>query len=291
MLNPFQYFAPETIEETIAVLVKYGSKAQIIAGGLDLIPRLRTNRITAEAVISIEKLSGITAVDTGPQGLRFGSMATLYALERSAFVQEMFPILYQSIHSITSVQTKHFGTLVGNICVGTPASDLTPVLLALDATLDIAGPAGHRTDTIEDFCVDYAKTSLRPGEFVTGVNIPAPKGNSGAGFTKLIRNHADIAKLNAAASLTLNKDHCAGVRIAVGAAGPIVFRAKDAERHMEGKEITPDLIQQAAELAAAAAKPISDFRSNADYRKRMSAVLVRRVLEAAISGPQNITAW
>lgn len=282
MLRPFDYFAPETIDETVGLLSDYGGKAHIIAGGLDLVPRLRVDRIKADAIINIEKLPGITSVETGDgNGLVFGSMATLYDLERSVFVQENYPILYEAIHSITSVQTKHIGTLVGNVCVGSPASDLTPVLLVLDAKLEITGPGGNRTESTEAFCVDYGKTSLQAGEFVTRVNIPLPKHHTGTGFTKLIRNHADIAKLNAAASITVANGQCSDVRIAVGAAAPVVFRAKEAEKHIEGRKLTPDLVEAAAEIAAGATRPISDFRSTAAYRKQVSKVIVKRVLETA----------
>lgn len=303
MLANFEYFEPRSAADAVQLLSKHAGRVQIVAGGLDLIPRMRVGRITADAVVNLANIPGLASMETSAEtGLKFGAMATLFDLERSAYVQENYPILYEAVHSITSVQTKHMGTLVGNICVSTPASDLTPVLLVLDASVDIMGPHGLRTERMEDFLPDYGKTSLKAGEYVAAVSIPAKgsagrkahkplfgigsapgkKAASGTGFIKLIRNHADIAKLNAAAAVTLEQGVCRDAKIAVGAAAPIVFRAKQAEQLLVGQTLDDSLIERAAQAASAEAKPIDDYRSTAEYRKATSAVLVRRVLKQAL---------
>jgi aerobic carbon-monoxide dehydrogenase medium subunit len=281
-MKPFEYFEPKTVEEASSLLYDGGKNSQILAGGIDLIPRIRKGTIKAERVINIQNIEGlehITADTNG--GVTFGAMAKLRSLEVSGIIQQKYPILYESIHQITSVQTKHMGTAVGNLCVATPASDVATSLFALGAQLKISGPAGDRTEAIERFYVGYRLTCLKQGEFVTGVILPEPSPGEGTGFINLVRTLADIAKLIVTASVVVQEGICREARIAIGAAGPTVFRAKGAEVSITGQKMTPDVLAQTAHTAAAETKPITDFRSTAEYRNDMTKVLIRRVLEQA----------
>jgi carbon-monoxide dehydrogenase medium subunit len=174
------------------------------------------------------------------------------------------------------------GTAVGNLCVATPASDVATALFALGAQLKIAGLKGERLEPIEKFYVDYRLTSLKRGEMVTGVVLPHPPPGTGAAFFNLVRTHADIAKISAAAAVLVQNGICREVRIAIGAAAPTVFRAVKAEKLLTGQKITPEVMNEAAETAAGETRPITDLRSTAGYRKEMAKVLVRRALEKAL---------
>ena len=282
-LKPFDYFEPGTVKEAVKLLSTHGEKAQVLAGGIDLIPRMRKGAIKADYLINIQNIPELEYIkDGGAKGLKFGAMARLHSLETSKEVQKSYPILYEAVHQITSVQTKYMGTAVGNICVGTPASDVATVLLALDAELMIAGVNGERTEPMPKFYVDYLRTSLKRGELVTGVLLPNPTNGMGTAFLNLVRTHADIAKISVAIAITVEKDICKEARIAIGSAAPTIFRATKAEAVLKGQKINSEAITKAAETAAGETKPITDLRSTAEYRKEMARVLVTRALEKAL---------
>ena len=282
-LKPFEYFEPSTVAEATKLLSNYGEKAQILAGGIDLIPRMQKDKIKTEYVVNIQKIPGLEYIEAeGKEGLKFGAMVRLHSLETSKIIRKNYPIFFESIHQIASVQTKYMGTAVGNLCVATPASDVATALFALGAELKIAGTKGERTEPIEKFYLDYLRTSLQRGEMVAGVFLPNPRPGIGAAFLNLVRTHADIAKISVAVALIVQDDICREARIAIGAAAPTVFRATKAEAALIGQKINPQVIVKAAETAAGETKPITDLRSTADYRKETAKVLVRRALEKAL---------
>lgn len=282
-MKPFEYSEPSTIAEATQLLSKYGEKAQILAGGIDLIPRIRKGKIKTEYVVNIQKIPGLEYIEpTGKKGLTFGAMARLYSMETSKTIQNNYPILYEAIHQIASPQTKYMGTAVGNICVATPASDVATALLALDAELTIAGVNGERTEPMEKFYVDYYRTSLQRGEMVTEVFLPSPPSGTCTAFLNLVRTHSDIAKVSVAAAIIVKDGVCREAKIAVGAAAPTVFRVTKAEAVLKDQKVNPQAINKAAETAAGETKPITDLRSTAGYRREMTRVLVRRALEKAL---------
>jgi len=282
-MKSFEYFEPRTIEEATQLLSNYGEKARILAGGIDLIPRMRKGEIETEYVVNIQKISGLEHIEPDEKGgIRFGAMVRLRSIEASKTIENKYPILYEAIHQITSVQTKYMGTAVGNLCVATPASDVATSLFALGAQLKITGAKGERIEPIEKFYVDYRLTSLKRGEMVTEVVLPNPPPGTGAAFLNLVRTHADIAKISVAAAIMVQNGICREARIAIGAAAPTVFRAAKAEALFIGQKITPEVINKAAEIAAGETKPITDLRSTVEYRRAMAKVLVRRALEKAL---------
>jgi carbon-monoxide dehydrogenase medium subunit len=190
------------------------------------------------------------------------------------------------------------GTAVGNLCVGTPASDVAPALYALGAIVRIAGagaartgPAGAGADgrraarkiPIEEFFIDVGKTAVGPHEVVTEVHVPrVPAGSAGA-FMKLSKTAEDIAKINAAVLVTVSEGRCVDVKIALGSVAPTPLRATEAEKLLTGTDLGTRVIAEAADVAAEAAAPISDVRSTAEYRKEMVRVLVRDGLAKAVA--------
>jgi carbon-monoxide dehydrogenase medium subunit len=281
-LPPFEYAEPTTVEESVALLSSHGEDARVLAGGVDLLPSMRSGALRASFLVNIKRVAGLDALAVDEAGsLAFGATTTLHALELSNDLRTRFPALYDAIHQITSVQTKCMGTAVGNLCVATPASDVGPALAALDAALIAAGPDGERSIPVADFYVDYRRTALGRGEFVTRVEIPAPAARLGMAFLNQVRTHGDIAKLTVTASLIVEDGVCRDARIALGSIAPTMFRAKAAEASLEGEEPRAELFIRAGELAAVDAAPVDDIRSTATYRNEMAAVLVRRALSRA----------
>jgi len=282
VLKPFEYFEPETLEAASEYLTSHGGKARVLAGGIDLIPRLRREKVEADGLVNIRNIPALDAVETGDAGLSFGAMVRLHFLETSKVVREDYTTLYSAIHQISSLQVKHMGTVVGNICVATPASDVATALIALGAELTIARAGGQRKEPLEKFYPDYGRTSLQIGEMVTDIHLPSPAPATGTAFLNLTRTRGDISKVSVAVSVTLDDGICSDARIAVGAVAPTVFRAVEVENLLKGRELSPDRIQKAGEAAAKEVHPITDLRSTADYRKQMTGVLVRRALEKAL---------
>jgi carbon-monoxide dehydrogenase medium subunit len=290
-VKPFEYFEPRTVREATELLSTFREKARILAGGIDLIPRMRKGEIETEFVVNIQKiprLEQIAAHERG--GITIGAMARLRSIELSNTIQNKYPILYEAIHQIASVQTKCMGTAVGNVCVATPASDVATALFVLGARLRISGAKGGRTEPIEKFYVDYHLTSLKRGEMVTEVVLPDPPPGTGTAFLNLLRTHTDIAKISVAAAMVMQNGTCREARIAIGAAAPTVFRAVKAEALLTGQKITAEVINKASETASEETRPITDLRSTAEYRRGMAKVLVRRVLEKALER-QSDKAW
>lgn len=278
-LKPFDYFEPVTVKEAVNLLFKFGKRAQILAGGIDLIPRMRQGKIQADYVINIQNIQDLAYIrKIGNRGLKFGAMSKLHDLELSRDIQETYPVLYKAIHQIASVQTKCMGTAVGNLCVATPASDVATALMSLDAELEIVGSESKRVEPIKNFYLGYLKTSLKKGEIVTGVSLPAPVAGSGTAYFNLVRTKADIAKVSVGIVLMMENGTCRDSRISLGAVAPTVFRAAKAEAALKGQKLNPDIIDKTAAIAAGETKPVTDVRSTDEYRKQVTQVLVRRAL-------------
>ena len=279
VLLPFDYSEPATLKEVVKEVD--GQKARVLAGGVDLVLKMRLRQILPEKVVSLQKVPGLDYVKVNGKGLQFGAMATLRQIENSQPVREKWPLLGEAISRIVSVQTKAMGTAVGNLCVSTPASDVAPALLAMNARLLVAGTGGEREIPIEEFFLDVGKTALKPHEIVASVLIPSIPAGSGSVFMKLSKTAEDIAKVNAAVLVTLSEGKCLEAKIALGSVAPTVLRAVRAEEALKGRKLDKETIAAAAAAAAEAASPISDVRSTALYRKEMVRVLVKDALERA----------
>jgi len=286
ILRPFEYFEPVTVSDAVRLLATYGDKSRILAGGIDLIPRMRKREINADYLINIQKIPGLDNIqEDGEAGLKFGALARLNSLENSKAVVKNYPSLFTAIHQISSIQTKYMGTAVGNLCVATPASDVATALLMLGAKLMVSGVSGERVIPIEQFFLENNRTSLKRDEMVTGVNIPHPAEGMRTAFLNLVRTHADIAKVSVAVGVILEDGFCKEARIAIGAAAPTVFRAVNSEKALAGQKLNSQMITRAAKIAAGETRPITDMRSTADYRKSMSELLVRKALEKTLEPP------
>lgn len=288
-LKKFEYFEPVAVAEAAQLLAEYGENARIMAGGIDLLPRMRSGSIVANYVINIANIPGLNEISyTEGGGFVFGAMAKLHDLDIYPKLKAKYPAIQAAIHQITSVQSKYMGTAVGNICLATPATDVGTALMAYDAELIIVGVKGERKVKICDFYLDYRKTCLAQDEFVTKVFIPEPAEGTGDAFLNRVRTHADIAKITVAVVVREENGVCTDAKIALGAAAPTVIRARGAEKLLIGKEITEQLIAEAADAAQRDASPISDFRSTAEYRLEMSRVLTQRALHKAFETARGI---
>lgn len=287
VLQPFEFLEPESIDEVLQLLSTHGDKAKVMAGGVDLVLKMRLREIQPQYVISLQKVGGLDYISGDKEnGLRIGALGTLREIELSAVVRNYYPLLYEAVHQIASIQVKVMGTAVGNLCVATPASDISPVLIVLGAEAKIVGDGIDKSAPIARLFVDVNKTVLEPQEVITEVFVPPVPTGTGCAFMKLGKTAEDIAKVNAAVRVTVTGNICNDVRIALGSVAPTPVRVTEAENIIKEEGVDEKAIDKAAKAAAEAVRPISDVRSTATYRKEMTRVLVKDALKKA-SGRVN----
>jgi CO/xanthine dehydrogenase FAD-binding subunit len=235
----------------------------------------------------VEDLKGLKITD---EGLSIGALVTHTQIMRSPIIQEMFPALVDAAHSIGAVQTRNLGTLGGNLVTGVPSMDSGPTLIALDALVNIIGSTGRRQLPLIDFFLGPRKTVLKPDELLAEIIIPRQNLGKPTHFLKFgLRKGQALALVNVAASIWIDWDKNVFVapRIALGAVAPKVIRAPKAEAYLEGRTVTPEAMAEAGRIASTDARPITDFRASAEYRRDLVAVLTKRALEAAYALGQS----
>jgi carbon-monoxide dehydrogenase medium subunit len=243
-------------------------------------------------VVSLGNLDGLKKMERMNDGaLEMGAMITLREIETSRLLEGDFDLIRQGAGSVSSVQVRNVATLGGNTCNASPAADTVPGLIASGAEVRILGPKGGRGLPLEEFFTGPGKTALQEGEILAGYKIPAPPRNScsGGAYKKYaIRGEVDIAIVGIASQLTLDQNfRIQDVRIVLGGVAPTPFRAKNAERVLAGCSPGGDLFSVAAKIAAEEAKPITDQRASAHYRKEMVRVWTRLNLEQALQNAQG----
>lgn len=282
-LRPFELLEPDSVAEAVRHLGAHEGGARVLAGGIDLIAKMRRWELAPECLVSIRRIPNLDRLAVNGEGeLEIGPLVSLRALELSEAVRQGRPVLHEAARQIASVQVKNMGTVVGNLCVATPASDIAVALYVLDARLILAGPDGERSVPIEEFFVPVATSVLRTDEIVTGVTVPPLSAGGATAFGKLAHTKACIAKVNVAVQVALEDGLCSKVRIALGAVGPTFIRARQAEAALAGRAPTSKLIVETGETATRESEPQSDLRASAGYRRRMVGVLVARALAEAV---------
>ncbi|HVL34099.1 MAG TPA: xanthine dehydrogenase family protein subunit M [Burkholderiales bacterium] len=277
-MRRFEYFEPQTLGEACALLGRYAGRAQALAGGTDLLVELKEQLRRAECVVNIKKIPGIGALAFDPErGLRIGALVTAREVECSPVVLDRYPSLAQAVRELGSIQVRHRATIVGNVCRASPSADTLPPLIADGAAIVIHGSGGERRLALEDFFTGPGKTVLKPDELVTGLEVPAPPPRCGKVYIKHGRRKAmELATVGVAVTLSPQD-----VRLVLGAVAPTPIRALEAEALLRGRHPDAALIARAARAAAEAARPISNVRASADYRREMVRVLTLRALERA----------
>lgn len=280
-LGSFEYYEPRTVEDALGLLAELGRDARVLAGGCELIPELRRRESAPRAIVSIAHIAGLDEVRLFGEELVIGALASLGAVERRLASVDDFAALFEGIDSIASVQVRNTGTLVGNLCVATPASDIATPLIVLGAEAHVASTQGTRTLPVFDLFSGAKQNSLRAGELVLEVRVRRPSPGTGSSFAKLTRTAADCAKLNVAGAVVMEGELCTDVRLVLGAVAATPVRAERAEGCLRGGPLEQTAIARAAAMAAEDVNPITDLRSTAEYRREATRVLVERVLSRA----------
>jgi len=283
-LPKFNYLAPTTLDEALSLLAQYKSKARVIAGGTDLVPKLKRREIGApEYVIDLKGIPGLDKIRRDTGGLTIGALVTIGVVESSPLIQQKFAILAQAAQSMASPQVRNRGTIAGNICNAVPSADSAPALLTLGARLKLISRKGERTINIEDFFTGPNRTALTDEEILLEIKIPDMPPKSKGVYLKLSPRRAmDLAIVGAAVVVVPEDGICKDIRIALGAVAPTPLRTMKAETVLKGQKFNDNLIEKAAKAAAAETSPIDDHRASAEYRRDMIEVLVKRAIKQAI---------
>jgi carbon-monoxide dehydrogenase medium subunit len=286
MIKSFEYLAPQTLDEALALLEQHGDECKVIAGGQSLLILMRQGLVAPAYLLDIKGLPGLAHIKFDPkEGLTIGALATHRAIEKSPEIQQKFGVLSEMERRLASIQTRNWGTIGGNLCHADPAGDPAPVLIALCATVTVTSTQGPRTVPLEDFVLDYFETAMKHTELLTEIRLPVPAPQTGTVYSKFNVIESELGTVGVAVSITLrSKDRtCGDARIVLGGAGPRPLRAKRAEELLRGKQITDRLLKDAADRAAAESQPISDINASADYRRELLKVQVRRMAAEALS--------
>jgi carbon-monoxide dehydrogenase medium subunit len=274
-LHKFEYHEPKTVEETCSLLQSYGNEAKLLAGGTDLLIKFRNGVIAPQQVVNIKKIPGMRDVSMAADGLHIGGAATMHDVEKLLAGFPEYQVLAEALHSVASCQIRNRATVAGNLCNASPAADVIPALAVLNASVIIAGLNGESQVLVTEFCTGPGKTVLTGGEWVTGILVPGISTQATGTYLKHSRRRmVDLATVGLAV-LREGPD----IRIALGAVGPTVIRARSAEEFLAEQGLDADTAPKAALLTAQAAAPIGDIRASREYRLHIVETLALRGLQ------------
>jgi xanthine dehydrogenase FAD-binding subunit len=283
-LPRFSHLRPKNLKEACLMLAEHEEKARIMAGGTDLLIKMRHRMVQPEYIIGISSIPHMDYIRIENQQLSIGANATIVSVGQDPQIQRYFPALAYAAGVTATVQIRNMGTVVGNICNASPAADTATALLVYDAGVVIMHTTGQRVLPLSDFFRGPGITALEPGEIVKELVVPLTVCLSGSDYQKLsARSKVDIAAIGVSACLLADETEVVtAARIAIGAVAPVPKRIDRAEKTLEGKKLTPALIAKAAQITMDQSSPITDTRASAQYRKKMVEVLTRRALDSSM---------
>jgi carbon-monoxide dehydrogenase medium subunit len=284
-LPGFEHHAATSIPEALDLLTRYAGKAEVYAGGTDLLVAMKKREKIPEHLIDLKGIAEMRGIRSNDQkGIHIGSLTTLAELESSSVLKGKFGALWDAVNEMASPQIRTLGTIGGNLCGAVPSADTAPPLIALGASVKMVGPDGDRSVLVENFFKGPKESVLRKNELLKEVFIPNPAEFSSGCYIKLMRRNAlDLALVGVAACLRLDSNGkiCKEARIALGAVAPTPIRVPQAEEVLAGRPIDITRAEEAGRVASQVCSPITDIRSTSGYRCGMVEVLTRRaVIEA-----------
>ena len=279
----FDYAAPASVAEAIELLAAH-PRACLLAGGTDLLVQLRSARKETDLVVDLKRIPELNRIECDlAGGLTLGAAVPCYRIYNNPAVAQAYPALAEVAALIGGTQIQGRASIGGNLCNAAPSADSIPLLIALGAICRIAGPVQSREIAVEDFCLAPGRTVLQPSELLVALHLPPPRAHSGAQYLRFIpRNEMDIAVAGVGVEVTLEDGHFQSARIALAAVAPTPLFVREAGAALVGKVVEPASMAAAAEIASDAARPITDMRGTAAYRRHLCGILTRRALASAV---------
>jgi carbon-monoxide dehydrogenase medium subunit len=281
LTQEFEYHRPGSLKEAFELLAEYGDAAKVIAGGTDVVPQLKYEKIAPQHLVTLMKITGLSDINEDNGGMNIGACTRLRDVKQTCALSLQHAALHDALRSIGKVQVMNMGTLGGNLCTASPAADSVPPLLVLDGRVTLTSREGSRTLDIGDFITGPYETAMAAGEIMTEIHLPPGPDHQGSAFLKVARVAADISKLSCAVALQRDGDRCVFCRIALGAVAPVPLRVKAAEELLSGKQMDAALLDEAAASVSAEIRPISDVRSTETYRREVAAVIFKDAFDMA----------
>jgi carbon-monoxide dehydrogenase medium subunit len=280
-MDAFQYESAASVDEAIKLLAREG--AAPLAGGTDLLVQLHQGTRSAALIVDVKSIPDLRQIELNADGLTLGAAVSCWELSEHTGVREQFPGLMEAAELIGSMQIQGRASVGGNLCNGSPAADTTPALIALDAVAIIAGPDGTREVAVESFVTGPGETALGPRDILVSLRVPTPAPRTADAYLRFIpRAEMDIAVAGAGVSVSLDEGGiCTAARVALGAVAPTPLLVNEAADVLVGSRLDDDALREAGRRASEAARPISDKRGPAEYRRRLAGVLTRRAAAIA----------
>jgi carbon-monoxide dehydrogenase medium subunit len=277
-VRDFELLEPACAREASRMLADHGEEARILAGGTALLLGMRQRLVSPSHVVYLGGVPGLDQIEYDERaGLRIGALARIASIAGSGAISARYPIIVEMARRVANPQVRNAATLGGNLCYGDPALDPPTCLMALGARVSVVGRDGERAIPLEEFFKDYYVTDLQPDEVLTRIDIPPMAQDTAGAYTRFVRTPAEHRPLVGLAVVARRAGGvCRDARITVGASTPIPVRARGAERFLEGKKVTREVLDEAAGIAAAEITPLSDFRGSAEYRRDMVRAVLRR---------------
>jgi carbon-monoxide dehydrogenase medium subunit len=281
-MKPFTYLNPATVEEAVALFGQHKETARYMAGGTDVIVKVKEGWMGPDYLINLKQIPGLDDLhkNEATGELTIGALVTHAVLEQSLLIRNEYPIIYDAVSNIGSLQVRNMGTIGGNLINAVPSADGAIPLIALDGTVLLKGPQGERSVMVKDLFVKPYETVLTPGEILTKITIPAQAPRTGSAYIKFGRRAAmELPLIGIGVLLVVDEDlsTCTRARICLGVAGPTPLRAVKAEQMLEGQPLTSDLLTEAGKAAAEESQVRDSVRGQAWHRKEMIRVQVRRM--------------
>jgi carbon-monoxide dehydrogenase medium subunit len=280
----FDYLKPGSVQEAMKLYGKYKGKAAFLAGGTDLIVKMRSGKAAPGALIDVKGIEQLRGIKKAKTQITIEPLTTLAEIAESEVLRKLLPVLPETALKMASPQVRNRGTVGGNLCNAAPSADMAPPLIVLGAKAKFTTKQGTKTVKLEDFFTGPGETVISGKGLLTAIIVPLPKKGAKVGYETLtLREAMDLSIVSAAAMVRKERGRVKEARIALGAVAPVPMRAAKAEKMLTGTKGTPEDIAKAAAAAVAECAPIGDVRASLSYRSDMVEVVTRRVLERVLS--------
>jgi carbon-monoxide dehydrogenase medium subunit len=279
---PFEYFAPETVADVLALLDEHGEDAKILAGGQSLVPMMNFRLVRPKVLVDINHVAGLSYIRESNGHLLIGAMTRHREVESSPAVERRNGLLADGVRYIGHGAIRARGTVGGSIVHADPTAELPLILTALDGEVRVVGPRGRRSIPPDQFFLSYFTTSMEPGEMCEEIAMPVLPTGAAWGFEEFAHRAGDFALVAVAALIVADvARRCSSVRLAVAGVGATPIRARRAEQFLTGQPLTPSLVREAAQMVSREVEPESDLHASEAFRRHLAGTMTTRALERA----------
>lgn len=282
-MRSFEYFRPTSLDEAVTLMAKFGPKARVLAGGQSLLNMMKLRIASPEYLVDLCELGDLRTAQVDSKGrLRIGAMVTYRQMQTSGLLSAAYGAVSDALEVIADDQIRNVGTLGGSCCQADPHGDTPNVVVAFNAELEAVSGKGRRTIAAREFFTGLLQTALAPEEILANIYLPKLPASTGSAYEKFAWRKGDYAIISAAAVVTLNGGKCSQASLVIGSAQSSPLLVESAPRVLNGKQVTAELIQQAANTAFDEVEPEADaIYGSSEYKKELVRTLTERSLRKA----------